>query len=439
MNFVQNITANRSSSDSNDANFLLVSIDACSKEKPKFFCHFASFLILIGYLLHLSVFPTIFFKMKKLSSEFAKSYNLSFLWLCTILLINIIDLLEFIIIGDKRVFSILIVFIICFNVLFCLLTIIEYMRNYATEGTFYRNCLATIFSVCLFLIILFARLWSNKNLINFSRKYKISTSSSESSLMFYVINTHFFLYYFVYGLFGTVQIFQNSRNEFVKCFNDLAYMNWLIGSCLQLYYSSILPYEPTYDYIHYKNYFFITTILIIILQDVYLKKYKTSFKLENTTKNIRMKEFDKTGNKFISDDYQSINNIFNESVQNKDEEEDVLFDLHQFNKNKQNQNVVNNNLFVLSNTYEENYNSFKPRTATINKNQSVFETFKRNNKSKLSLLGIFLIVFLIIFTTIVLFNSVTMSYFLVITPLLHPFAIIFSMILKRYSCSYFQA
>lgn len=67
MNLLPNSTANRSTfpSDSTSINFMFVSIDACVQAKPKLYCYFASFLILFGYLLHLSVFPTPFLQNEK--------------------------------------------------------------------------------------------------------------------------------------------------------------------------------------------------------------------------------------------------------------------------------------------------------------------------------------------------------------------------------------
>lgn len=183
-------------------NLLFPSTNTCHEHKTRFFCNFAAILIFFGYILQMSIFPLIILRMKTLKTRFRNQYSISILWLCSIALMTSIDLIEFILVGDQRVFSIFIVIFICVYFIACIFAIGFYMRNYANDGTHYQNALAILFSACVFLIILFARIWSHKTLLKYSVKSKETTPFA-----FYVLNTYFFLYYFVYVLFGTVQVF----------------------------------------------------------------------------------------------------------------------------------------------------------------------------------------------------------------------------------------
>jgi hypothetical protein len=183
-------------------NFFFPSTDTCYENKTKFFCNYASILIFGGYFLHMFIFPLIILRMKDLKTRFRNQYSISILWLCSITLMTSIDLIEFILVGDRRVFSIFIVLFVCVYFVACILAVVIYMRNYANDGTHYQNALAILFSTCVFLIILFARIWSHKTLLKYSVKSKETTPFA-----FYILNTYFFLYYFVYVLFASVQVF----------------------------------------------------------------------------------------------------------------------------------------------------------------------------------------------------------------------------------------
>jgi hypothetical protein len=183
-------------------NLILPSTDTCSEYKTsRLYCNFSSVLVFCGYLMQVFIFPLIILRMNQLKTRFRNQYSISILWLCSIALMTSIDFIEFILVGDPRVFSIFIAIFICVYFVSCLFSIGIYMKNYSNDGTHYQNALAILFSSCVFLIILFARIWSHKTLLKYSIKTKETTPFA-----FHVLNTYFFLYYFVYFLVGTVQV-----------------------------------------------------------------------------------------------------------------------------------------------------------------------------------------------------------------------------------------
>lgn len=181
-------------------NTFFPSIDGCLRNNNKHYCNYSSFLVVCGYICHLCVFPAIILRMSQLAKIFRNQYNISFLWLCSILLISCIDLLEFIIEGNNQIYSILIVTLICVYFVMGLTAMFKYMRNYSINGASYQNGLTMVFSICIFSLILFARIWTKNTLSKYPNINKNSPTT------FYLSNTYFFLYYFVYCLFGTVQV-----------------------------------------------------------------------------------------------------------------------------------------------------------------------------------------------------------------------------------------
>ena len=176
------------------------SIQGCIKDNNAFYCKYSSFLVVCGFICHLCVFPSIIFRMSQLSKIFRNQYNLSFLWLCSIILIPLIDLLELMIQGNNQIYSILIGLLICVYIVMGLFAMLKYMRYYSISGASYQNGMTIIFCICIYSLIMFARIWTKKALS------KYPDLNHYSPMAFYLSNTYFFLYYFVYGLFGTVQV-----------------------------------------------------------------------------------------------------------------------------------------------------------------------------------------------------------------------------------------
>ena len=143
-------------------NFLFVSTEYCLTKNGPSYCNYAVFIILLAYITNLFVFPILLVRMRNLNKKFRNQYNIS-----------------------------------------CGLTIFNYFRNYSIDGTFVRNVMTIFFTVCVFFIVFTGRYLSQKALTKYPDLDRISPIS------FHIINTHFFLYFFIYVLFAIVQVISN--------------------------------------------------------------------------------------------------------------------------------------------------------------------------------------------------------------------------------------
>ena len=69
-----------------------------------------------------------------------------------------------------------------------------------SDSSYYRALITVGFSAALFILILIARIWSQKNLSRFPDIDQVTPVG------FHLINTHIFLYYFIYAMFASVQV-----------------------------------------------------------------------------------------------------------------------------------------------------------------------------------------------------------------------------------------
>ena len=112
-------------------------------------------------------------------------------------------------------------------------------------------------------------------------------------------------------------------------------------------------------------------------------------------------------------------------------EEDVSFDISQFNNYDSNKQPVKNLLYVTQETTES-------ETAIMirqEKPESRLKNLINNNHFFIVCILVLLLIAQYIASTIILFKSVTVSHFLFITPFIHPTSIITYLIMKKYSCN----
>lgn len=178
-------------------NFFLVSIQKCSKINHVVFCKYSSSLITIGHICLSFFFPLMLFQMRKLENRFRNQYNLSFLWICSIILIFSIDFLEYFITNDRNLYSMVIISTTFINIILGFIFAYQFTKVYLKDGFVLKQLLIAAFSVSLFVLIFFSRLFTKKNLLKITQ-YDQKTYTK--------VNTHLFLYYFVYVLFGFAQV-----------------------------------------------------------------------------------------------------------------------------------------------------------------------------------------------------------------------------------------
>ncbi|RNA40961.1 hypothetical protein BpHYR1_044484 [Brachionus plicatilis] len=258
------MTSNKSSNSSfglqtPKLNFFLVSIQKCSESNPTVYCKYSASLITFGHLCLLFYFPLMFYRMSKLGNRFRNHYNLSFLWLCSLILMFSIDILEFLVTHDQNLYSMVIISATILNITLGFIFSFKYIRTYSKNGAIYKQILTIAFSVSLFVIIIVARVITRKSLLKIN-KYDQETYT---------------------------KVHQNIRNNFARTMTNSSYALWILGSFFFIFYSSILPIDPAYDFIHLRNYFLLTTLIVIISQDIYFYRQKKS--LDNRLNGFMLK------------------------------------------------------------------------------------------------------------------------------------------------------
>ncbi len=239
------------------------------------------------------------------------------------------------------------------------------------------------------------------------------------------------------------------KNNFAHCMTTISYSAWILGSFLFTFYSVILPKSPANDYIHFKNYFLITTIIIIALEEINFQRIKLKDK-KTPIKMFTMSDFSNTEKhnrerknqnfKFVDNAFENsisrstiVGNTINKSSTNlsTNGEEDVSFDVSQFNNFESNKQPIKNMLYVTP-EITESETSIMIRTE---KSQSRLKNLIDNNHFFIVSILVLMLIAQYIVSTIILFKSVTLSHFLFITPFIQPISIITFMILKSYSCN----
>jgi hypothetical protein len=184
-----------------NVNFLLVSVTGnCLPTESPFYCYYLALLILLGHALNSTIFPLTLYRMHQLGVKFRNQYNVSFMWMCALLLASSIDLLEYVIAGDGQVYSIsIVVFVLLYSVA-SISAIAVYFQNFAVHGTRYKNGMTFLGTVGLFVVIVIARIWSQLSL---EKAVLVKSGNNKSSGLH---NGHFVLYYFVYAMVGGAQV-----------------------------------------------------------------------------------------------------------------------------------------------------------------------------------------------------------------------------------------
>jgi hypothetical protein len=182
------------------ADLFFVKTNECLQYFTPSFCNYSAFLILFGYILFMLIWPLTIKRMQFIKKKFRNQYNLNFLWLCSIMLIICIDLSEYVIAGDGYIYSNCITLINCFQIFLGVFTLIKYMEYNVIDGRSMQNLMSILFSIIFLLIMVIARLWTRRILSRVKQVEKLT------SFDYYILNTHFFLYYIVYSLFACVQV-----------------------------------------------------------------------------------------------------------------------------------------------------------------------------------------------------------------------------------------
>jgi hypothetical protein len=200
------------------------------------------------------------------------------------------------------------------------------------------------------------------------------------------------------------------------------------------YYSDVLPKIPVYDFIHYRNYFLITTIIVIILQDINFVRIKLQNQQQLIKESVNSISMKKLNSKNLSDTkLTKIDNVFNESRTKIDanDDEETFFDIEQYDL-KGTTHIIPNN----SNNQIINDQNIKIRMELNNSFIYKINQLINQNQSRLMILFVFILILTFIYALFVLFTSITFSHFTFLSPLIHPSVIVFSFVFKKYTCKF---
>lgn len=202
------------------------------------------------------------------------------------------------------------------------------------------------------------------------------------------------------------------------------------------FYSSILPLHPAYDFVHYRNYFLITTLIIIILQDLNFYRIKQSEKAnKNVLNSVSLKQFksnkenvytdlDDKNKKFVFTD-----NAFETDNKNLElnQDDELFFDVrHYKNKTTINENAIN----AKSSDHIEEMsieNDFKENK------WSRIEVFYSHNQNFLIIAFVIVLIMQFAISTYVMISSTSRSIYQFVTFFVHPIIILTSKILNHYN------
>lgn len=102
--------------------FFLIATDKCTRNYSSSYCYYSSFVVLCGYLCNMSAIGFVLYRLLQLKTKFRNQYNLTLLWLCSILLVALIDIIEFISTGNGKIYSSAIILIQCILIVLCIVS-----------------------------------------------------------------------------------------------------------------------------------------------------------------------------------------------------------------------------------------------------------------------------------------------------------------------------
>ena len=112
-----------------------------------------------------------------------------------------------------------------------------------------------------------------------------------------------------------------------------------------------------------------------------------------------------------------------------DEDEDTFFDIEEYN--------IKGSTTITVNQIEPSTSNIQIKPKFRDNSYSKLTEMQRiinNNQSRLIILFVVILICELIYITVQLFKSVTFSHFAIISPLIHPSIILFSMVFKKISC-----
>ena len=425
-----------------------VNTDFCRINHHSSLCNYVAICIFLGYLLRLFVLPFVKFRIEKLKHQVRGDYNFSLVWLWLIATIPFIDVIEFFASSNAEIYTRTITMFNVIILVFTLYTISVYIYYYGHTKDNYRNYVISITFIMLWIILVSLRSIMFKH----DKRHLLQSKSlgREGNI--------FSLYMPIYIAFATVQVFKNTTNLTGRCLTHASFSFWLLSSFFLSSYQLVIS-SHRYDYIMYRTFFEISTLLVILFQNIYYRDGRHQRQLINTisnddqemisntpsssifkTKKVSKlfdpfsKEISKSGYLYFKDD----DNIIDESkinpnklsvVKTNTDEDEIYFDKNQITNKLRNtassakvSSIDYNDSLQSAETTEVECNANNSKTSNLRKKIGIFFSYT-DSRLWVMVLCTFCVIYYF-FAYIMLLRSVQRTFFVIAAPLVHPIAIL---------------
>lgn len=437
-----------------------VNTDYCRINHHSSLCSYVAMCIFIGYLLRLLVLPFVKFRIDKLKHQVRGDYNFSLLWLWLIATIPFIDIIEFFASSNFEVYTRTITMLNVVVLVFTLYTISIYIYYYGHTKDNYRNYVTSITFIMLWILLVSIRTIMFKH--DKRELLQGKKTSHEGNL--------FSIYIPIYIAFATVQVFKNTTNKTGRCLTHASFSFWLLSSFFLSAYEVVIS-SRRYDYIMYRTFFEISTLLVILLQNIYYQDSRHQRQLINTISNDDQemisnpesssskrskakkvpklfdpfsKEISNSGYLYFKDE----DNIIDESklnpkklsvIKTNADDDEIYFDKNQ-TANKLSNTASPKSVKVSSIEYNDSLqseevtevecDSSNSRSYNLRKKIGIFFSYT-DSRLWVMLLSAFCVIYYL-FAYVMLIKSVQRSFFLYAAPLAHPIAILIAIASRRF-------
>lgn len=183
--------------------------------------------------------------------------------------------------------------------------------------------------------------------------------------------------------------------------------------------------DPAYDFIHLKNYFLLTTLIVIITQDIYFYRNKKSFEERLNAYMIK--------NSRPSLPTSSANTIKQEKISKFTDnvsDDELVFDVRNY-KNKEELNVYQSDII------EDNISELSDGNNLVYRQRKIKFFFKKNENFLFIIFSIVLGAQFLI-STVVMVTSVSIPFYRYITLFIHLLIILISCISNFLKYNFFE-
>ena len=238
------------------------------------------------------------------------------------------------------------------------------------------------------------------------------------------------------------------RNKFARCLSNPCYIAWILGSFMLSFYSSMLPSRPAFDFVHYRNYFQMSVVLVIVLQELnYKRLHLQTLERRSYLSSICMDEFTtvpssapaaskkEDGEESEHAKMEKVDAGGDEGEDGEDEDEEVVFDRPQLDMDRSAGLVFTVKQMPRSTQMSAGSARASAKSAALEsiKKGNTFKQFVDNNQTRIVVVFALLLVAQLVLSAVVLWRSATFSAYVVLSQLVLPLVILISYVLRNHA------